>query len=191
MAEGGIGGIKPDMTFRGQQRYEDAVSDLEVREWKRAKVLEMRLFKERLLGGPSSVFGFTKSAKPVQAQVAKPVKAKAAKPVKAKAAKPVKAKAAKPLKNCENGKIRNPKSNRCVNLTGAIGKKIIQMDKAGNPDDTNKTTKQATKPVKHCEKGKIFNPKSGRCVVVTSTIGKALQHQVKQRWKVSVKKIGE
>ena len=175
MAEGGIGGIKPDMTFRGQQRYEDAVSDLEVREWKRAKVLEMRLFKERLLGGPSSVFGFTKSAKPVQAQVAKPVKAKAA----------------KPLKNCENGKIRNPKSNRCVNLTGAIGKKIIQMDKAGNPDDTNKTTKQATKPVKHCEKGKIFNPKSGRCVVVTSTIGKALQHQVKQRWKVSVKKIGE
>ena len=59
------------------------------------------------------------------------------------------------LKECPPNKILNPLTNRCVNITGKIGKQIISNN---NPkivinDDIKK------KP-KICPEGKILNPKT-------------------------------
>ena len=59
---------------------------------------------------------------------------------------------------CKPGKIINPKSGRCVNKDGRIGKLIVA------------TTKTSVK----CENNKIINPKSGRCVNKDGRIGKLL-----------------
>jgi hypothetical protein len=50
---------------------------------------------------------------------------------------------------CENGKILNPSSNRCINI-----------------EVLNKIPKNPTKNVmgKKCPEGKILNPKTGRCI---------------------------
>lgn len=52
---------------------------------------------------------------------------------------------------CPEGKIVNPKTNRCVSKNGAIGKKLQE-----------------------CPDGKILNPKSNRCVSKTGVIGRRL-----------------
>ena len=67
------------MHFRGQDRFEGVVTDLEVREWRREKVREVRLLKKRLLGGPSSVFGWPE-VEAVAAPASNPSKGAAASP---------------------------------------------------------------------------------------------------------------
>lgn len=56
---------------------------------------------------------------------------------------------------CPNNYILNPKTNRCVLKTGAIGKKLLN------------TTKE-------CPSDKILNPQSNRCISKTSAKGKTL-----------------
>ena len=58
-----------------------------------------------------------------------------------------------PPKECPPGKILNPKTNRCVDSKGKIGKAIV-----------GKT---------ECPEGTILNPKTGRCVNINGKIGKA------------------
>ena len=59
---------------------------------------------------------------------------------------------------CPPGKIRNPKTGRCVKDTGAIGKKLKAPLEAPSP----------------CPPGKIRNPKTRRCVKETGAVGKLL-----------------
>ena len=70
--------------------------------------------------------------------------------------------------DCPPGKIRNPKTGRCVKRTGAIGKKlaskaVVTRAGAGAGTGTN-----------DCPPGKIRNPKSGLCVLKTGRIGRKL-----------------
>ncbi len=70
-------------------------------------------------------------------------------------------------KICSVAKICNPKSGRCVKISGAIGKKILQKN--------NKCDRKV------CPSSKICNPKSGRCVKRTGQIGKKiLQSKIKK-----------
>ena len=59
------------------------------------------------------------------------------------------------IKQCPEGKVLNPKTNRCVNTKGAIGRKL-------------------TKTKKDCPEGKVLNPKTNRCVNTKGSIGKKL-----------------
>ena len=67
-------------------------------------------------------------------------------------------------KKCEEGKILNPVSNRCVSKTGKIGKSLLLPKEAIN----------VKRKDKRCEDGKILNPVSNRCVSKTGKIGKSL-----------------
>lgn len=62
------------------------------------------------------------------------------------------------VKPCSPDKILNPKTNRCVNRNGLIGK-TIQEDQAGT---------------KVCKDDEILNPKTNRCVKKAGAIGKKL-----------------
>jgi len=78
------------------------------------------------------------------------------------------------LKECPPNKILNPLTNRCVNITGKIGKQIISNN---NPkivinDDIKK------KP-KICPEGKILNPKTNYCVSILNGIGKKIYDEKK------------
>jgi serine/threonine protein kinase len=74
-------------------------------------------------------------------------------------------------KRCPDGKILNPKTNRCVNKSGKTGQKVIRYLKKGiSPSKTLK---------KRCPEGKILNPKTNRCVNKTGKIGKKILHQYK------------
>ena len=64
-------------------------------------------------------------------------------------------------KECPDGKILNPKTNRCVNKNGTTAKKIL-------------TNKKTNKIEKECPDGKILNPKTNRCVNKNGTIAKKL-----------------
>lgn len=59
---------------------------------------------------------------------------------------------------CPPGKIRNPKTGRCVKDAGAVGKKLKALLDAPSP----------------CPPGKIRNPKTRRCVKETGAVGKLL-----------------
>jgi hypothetical protein len=65
-------------------------------------------------------------------------------------------------KICPDGKICNPKTGRCVDIHGSIGKLLLQND----------INKCLGKPP--CEEGFICNPASGRCVKKDGKIGKSL-----------------
>lgn len=69
---------------------------------------------------------------------------------------------------CSSGKIRNPKTNRCVSSSGAIGKAIL----AGkSPPRRGGKSRASGAP---CSADKIRNPKTGRCVSRSGAIGKAI-----------------
>ena len=55
--------------------------------------------------------------------------------------------------DCLLGKIRNPKTGRCVKATGRIGHKLLQQD---------------------CPNGKIRNPKTNRCVKIDGKLGRKI-----------------
>jgi hypothetical protein len=61
-------------------------------------------------------------------------------------------------KICPPGKVINPKTGRCVNEAGAVGKKV-------------KAPLDAPAP---CPEGKIRNPRTRRCVKVKGALGKRL-----------------
>jgi hypothetical protein len=65
---------------------------------------------------------------------------------------------------CPSDKILNPKTGRCVNKTGKIGKDLL------------KTNVEKPKIIlkNECPSDKILNPKTGRCVNKTGKIGKDL-----------------
>jgi hypothetical protein len=62
---------------------------------------------------------------------------------------------------CKDGKICNPKSGRCVNIDGSVGKSL-----------QNNVNKCIGKPL--CKEGFICNPTTGRCVKKDGKIGKSL-----------------
>lgn len=70
------------------------------------------------------------------------------------------------LKFCPAGKILNPKSGRCVDINGPIGKKLRGKESLTDPDD------KIAKLRKDCSKGKILNPSTGRCVNEDGKIGR-------------------
>jgi hypothetical protein len=63
-------------------------------------------------------------------------------------------------KVCDEGKIINPKTGRCVKKDGKIGKELLKSRHKSN----NKV----------CNEGKIINPKTRRCVKKDGKIGKEL-----------------
>ena len=68
-------------------------------------------------------------------------------------------------KPCPPGKIRNPKTGRCVNANGKIAKLLL----ANNNDRGNEN-----RNIEDCPPGKIRNPKNGRCVNVNGKVGKEI-----------------
>ena len=89
-------------------------------------------------------------AKPTAAVI--PVLGKAATPIPHVLSPVVVVPAEKPA-SCPPGKIRNPKTRRCVKKTGAIGREITE---------------------KACSHDKIRNPRTRRCVKKTGAIGAKL-----------------
>jgi hypothetical protein len=75
-------------------------------------------------------------------------------------------------KNCKSTQILNPESNRCVSITGTIGKKILKNGKS--PSKSSKRSKE-----KNCKPTQILNPESNRCVSITGTIGKKILNKGK------------
>lgn len=76
------------------------------------------------------------------------------------------------MPDCPEGKILNPSTNRCVNINGAIGKKL-----SSNSEKRNTKTKSninASANEKGCPTGKILNPATNRCVDSKGAIGKKL-----------------
>jgi serine/threonine protein kinase len=67
------------------------------------------------------------------------------------------AQAAKPAKPCPPGKIRNPKTGRCI------------IDKATKAAKAAPEAAQAAQSAKPCPPGKIRNPKTGRCIIDKAT----------------------
>jgi len=67
---------------------------------------------------------------------------------------------------CPPGKIINPDTERCVLISGKIGKAILQKTSA------KKT--QAKKTSAKCPSDKIINPDTNRCVLKTGKIGKTI-----------------
>ena len=69
--------------------------------------------------------------------------------------------------DCPKTKILNPKTNRCVSKTGAIGKSLLSSG-----TDIKKT--DAKQLAVKCPVDKILNPKTNRCVSKTGAIGKKI-----------------
>jgi hypothetical protein len=85
-----------------------------------------------------------KSTKPKNAVVAK------------KSSKP-----SKSSKKCEDGKVINPATGRCILLKSAIAKGIV---------NTAKVSKTAKKSPKKCPDGKVRNPATGRCILIKNAV---------------------
>ena len=68
-------------------------------------------------------------------------------------------------KPCPPGKIRNPKTGRCVNANGKIAKLLLVNHNDRGNENRN---------VEDCPPGKIRNPKNGRCVNVNGKLGKEI-----------------
>jgi len=78
-------------------------------------------------------------------------------------------------KECENDKILNPKTNKCVSKTGKIGKELLKkLDEK-----------------KECEKDKILNPKTNKCVSKTGKIGKELLKKLDEKKELNKKIISK
>uniref|UniRef100_A0A6C0LEB3 Uncharacterized protein n=1 Tax=viral metagenome TaxID=1070528 RepID=A0A6C0LEB3_9ZZZZ len=67
-------------------------------------------------------------------------------------------------KKCEDGKVLNPATGRCILLKNAIAKGIIK----GKGNDVVK------KSPKKCEDGKVLNPATGRCILLKNAIVKGI-----------------
>ena len=74
-------------------------------------------------------------------------------------------------KICDEGKIINPKTGRCVKKDGKIGKDLLKSKHKSNIK-ISKSRRKSNKKI--CDEGKIINPKTGRCVKKDGKIGKDL-----------------
>jgi hypothetical protein len=75
---------------------------------------------------------------------------------------------------CPPEKIVNPKTGKCVNVDGKIGKQIIKQTSiliVPRAHKTPKTHKTANKP---CPIDMIINPPTGKCVKIAGKIGKQI-----------------
>lgn len=68
------------------------------------------------------------------------------------------------MKECPSGKILNPKTNRCVDANGKLGKELAAKAKPSTPVVSEKD----------CPPGKILNPKTNRCIDINGKLGKEL-----------------
>jgi serine/threonine protein kinase len=99
-----------------------------------------------------------------------------------------------PQKVCPEHKILNPKTNRCVDKYGVLGKKLLKTQKLGvgvglSKRASQKSRKMTSKkqpqpqpqpqPQKICLQHQILNPKTNRCVDKTGVLGKKLLKQQK------------
>ncbi len=84
---------------------------------------------------------------------------------------------------CRSDQILNPATNRCVNKTGVIGKRILESrERRRSPPPKHKKViesppKELEIPSKifdKCASNKVLNPKTGRCVLRRGTIGKKI-----------------
>lgn len=78
------------------------------------------------------------------------------------------------MPDCPEGKILNPATNRCVNINGAIGKKLSSNSEKRNTKTKSKSNVNASANEKGCPTGKILNPATNRCVDSKGAIGKKL-----------------
>ena len=82
------------------------------------------------------------------------------------------------MKLCDNDKILNPVTNRCVKKEGKIGKALLEKDQC-NPV-TNRCVKKEGKIGKdllekdQCKDDQVLNPVTNRCVKKEGKFGKAL-----------------
>ena len=77
---------------------------------------------------------------------------------------------------CPPGKIRNPKTQRCIKKPVPLVKRPCEKGKVRNPKTGRCITQKASsvKQIKVCPEGKILNPKTNRCVNVDGWAGKQL-----------------
>ena len=73
----------------------------------------------------------------------------------------------KKMKKCEDDKVLNPATGRCILLKNAIAKGIIKGKGKGNVVDKKKSPKK-------CEDGKVLNPATGRCILLKNAIAKGI-----------------
>ena len=64
---------------------------------------------------------------------------------------------------CLLNKIRNPATNRCINLKTAEKKNLIKTKKPTTQLLQVPKLNTVSKPIKTCPEGKILNPKTNRC----------------------------
>lgn len=76
------------------------------------------------------------------------------------------------FQECPDGKVKNPKTGRCVKATGAVGKKVtgVEPKPRGRPRKNTVRTKTPD-----CPPDKVRNPKTRRCVKRTGAVGKKLE----------------
>ena len=75
------------------------------------------------------------------------------------------------MPNCDELKILNPDSNKCVLKKGRIGQKILRELKS---NDASLEPKIFRVPMKECHIGKIRNPLTQICVNENGKIGRKL-----------------
>jgi len=64
-------------------------------------------------------------------------------------------------KHCPEGKIINPVTKKCINMTGRTAKKILKESGVYVPSA-------------NCPEGKIYNQKTGKCVKISGRAGKTI-----------------
>ena len=92
---------------------------------------------------------------------------------------PVPKKTKKSPKKCEDGKVLNPETGRCILLKNAIAKGIIKGKEKSNVVDKKKSPKK-------CEDGKVLNPETGRCILLKNAIAKGIIIKEKEKEKSNV-----
>jgi hypothetical protein len=86
------------------------------------------------------------------------------------------------MKDCPEGKVRNPKTNRCIKIkevkTETKKEKKCPKGKVLNPKTNRciniKEVKTETKKEKKCPKGKVLNPLTNQCIKIKSVKSKSI-----------------
>ena len=83
----------------------------------------------------------------------------------------------KEQKPCKSGQIRNPKTLKCVNITGKIGQEILKNTKLPEIQQAESSILNGDRL---CNQDEVFNPESLRCVKRSGAIGQSLLLKVKE-----------
>lgn len=79
-------------------------------------------------------------------------------------------------KDCPPGKILNPKTKRCVNIDGKLGKALIKHVKSPN---VVRSSKSKIEKIKDCPSGTVLNPETKRCVKKDGKLGRQILQKMK------------